>query len=357
VGLGEPDDQVFVIAGPRGHTRSRAEIREQAHRSREEARDNVVSVVPQDHRAFHELGAELFEVVLRFDAANELMGVRGTGDLADDMGGFGKAVAPGFGREGELGPGELDGPIREPHVERYLWQEDSVLHGAESLPVSLSLEKPYRPRVTVKTVSLPFAPTFEALVAEVAKSLPAERIAELHRAFEKRTGAFGPDDRWFESRSRAFWDDTMTRQPAAREVLDRATPSEPWALALSRSHRGLFRSSTDERGLVLSDLWSGIELVVDELDDASRDALRSPSGPFDGTVIALRDPIRLALLPGAIFHPEDAEPAIADVVAIARTRGLSAGATLDALLRMELSFQVLSRVKPSYAYRGEALGA
>lgn len=204
----------------------------------------------------------------------------------------------------------------------------------------------------------PFAAAFEGLVAHVAATLPAERIAELHQAFEKRTGAFGPDDRWFESRSRAFWDDMMTRQPAVRDALATVGEDQPWALALGRSHRGLFRSAADERGrLVLSDLWSGVTLFVDDMDDASRDALRAPTGPFDGTVVAVADPVRLALLPGAIFHAEDAEPAIVEVLGLARSRGLASGAVLDALLRMEMSLQVLSRVKPSYAYRAEALGA
>jgi hypothetical protein len=213
--------------------------------------------------------------------------------------------------------------------------------------------------VLEKTTLPSFASTFETFVADAGSSLEAERITELHRAFEKRTGAFGPDDPWFESRSRAFWDDVMTRQSAFEGVLAGMKdddPRRPWAVALKRSHRGLFRWRMDEHGLLLVDVWSGIELVVDEVDLASRDALSSPSGPFDGTVVATTDPLRLALLPGSIFHPEDAEPAIADVVALARKRRMRAGAVLDALLRMELSLRVLSRVKPSYAYRAEALG-
>ena len=74
----------------------------------------------------------------------------------------------------------------------------------------------------------------------------------------------------------------------------------------------------------------------------------------------MRQPIdllaqQLALLPGAIFHPEGAEEAIAAVVLAARARGIPDGALLDALLRMELSLRTLSRVKPAYAYRAEAL--
>jgi hypothetical protein len=182
----------------------------------------------------------------------------------------------------------------------------------------------------------------------------------LHQAFEHRTGAFGPDDPWFESRTRAFWDDTMTRQRA--QLLAPGGPFEgldaadaPWADALGRAHRGLFESRVEDGGVVLSDVLTGAELVVHEVDEASRDSLASNRSLLDGTVVAAVSPVRLALLPGAIFHPEGAEDAIALVIARARTRALPDVALLDALLRMELSLRTLSRVKPAYAYRPEAL--
>ena len=84
----------------------------------------------------------------------------------------------------------------------------------------------------------PFAPTFEALVAKVGGATPPEEVVALHERFEERTGAFGPDDPWFESRSRAFWDDTMTRE-AGRAWHVRALALDggesAWAEALSRS--------------------------------------------------------------------------------------------------------------------------
>jgi hypothetical protein len=202
-----------------------------------------------------------------------------------------------------------------------------------------------------------FESAFERLVATVGAAIPSAEMARLHAAFEQRTGAFGPDDPWFESRSRAFWDDVMTRQLASTDaVLDAA---EPWALALRRSHRGLFLSRTEHGALVLSDILSGAELLVHEIDEASSDSLAANESVFDGTVVALShssgEKARLALLPGSIFHPEGAEEAIAQVITAARARGVENGPLLDALLRMELSLRTLSRVKPSYAYRPEAL--
>jgi hypothetical protein len=106
---------------------------------------------------------------------------------------------------------------------------------------------------------------------------------------------------------------------------------------------------------LLRDVWSGAEFVIDEVDDASRSALDAPSGPFDGRLAALSDPTRIGLLPGAVFHPEDATEPIERVLAAAREQQFRTDDVLDALLRMEMSLRTMSRVKPSYAYRTQAL--
>jgi hypothetical protein len=105
----------------------------------------------------------------------------------------------------------------------------------------------------------------------------------------------------------------------------------------------------------LRDVWSGAEFVVDDIDDASISALDAPSGPFDGRLAALSNPVRVGLLPGALFHPEDAIEPIERVLETARVQQLRADDVLDALLRMELSLRTMSRVKPAYAYRTQAL--
>jgi hypothetical protein len=112
----------------------------------------------------------------------------------------------------------------------------------------------------------------------------------------------------------------------------------------------------EDEATVLRDLLSGAELFVDDVDPGTRDALLAAAAPFDGRVVAGGDPsVRSALLPGAVYHPEDAKDPIAKVLEVARARGIGHVATLDALLRMELSLRSLSRVKASYAYRAEAL--
>lgn len=191
----------------------------------------------------------------------------------------------------------------------------------------------------------------------------AAQVAEMRARFEARTGAFAPEDAWFEERSRAFWCDAVTRARFGREVEGALTPDEArWLDPLERAHRGLFRAEAGR----LVDEWSGAELVVTLVDDVSRAELDAAAGQFfDARVVGWDDggrpggghgPLGLALLPGALFHPHDATMAIGSVLAIGRTRGLSTDDMLDALLRMERTLRSLSRVKAAYAYRPEALG-
>jgi hypothetical protein len=184
----------------------------------------------------------------------------------------------------------------------------------------------------------------------------AERVVALRATWEERTGAFSPEDPWFEERSRGFWDDAVTTQRFGREVADELREDErPWLGPLDRAHRGLFRVSAEDRD-VLEDVWSGAELVVSTMDEASRAELDASSGQlFDARVVGAEDPLTVALLPGAVFHSRDATEHVAPVLAAARARGMSTGDTLDALLRMQRALRSLSRVKPAYAYRAEAL--
>jgi hypothetical protein len=201
----------------------------------------------------------------------------------------------------------------------------------------------------------------------------ATLVSGMRARFEARTGAFSPEDGWFEERSRAFWSDSVTTGRFGRLVEAELTEEERrWLGPLERAHRGLFRAApatpppgssagtaprtrrTD--GLRLVDVWSGAELVVTLFDDASRAELGAAAGQLvDGRVVGAADPLVLALLPGAVFHPRHATAAIDPVVRAARERALTTHEALDALLRMERTLRALSRVKAGYAYRPEAL--
>ncbi len=196
----------------------------------------------------------------------------------------------------------------------------------------------------------------EAVVRIVQLGGAPERssaVASLRAAFEARTGAFVPDDAWFEERSRAFWCDAVTTGRFGREVEAALTGEErAWLAPLERAHRGLFRAE----GELLVDVWSGAELRVTQLDDSSRAELDASSEQlFDARVVGSDDPFAVALLPGAVFHPRDATACIPPVLAAAREQKMATGETLDALLRMNRALRSLSRVKVGYAYRAEAL--
>ncbi len=181
----------------------------------------------------------------------------------------------------------------------------------------------------------------------------ASPAGRLRADFQARTGAFSPDDPWYEERIRAFWTDAVTSGRLGHDVERDLDEGERRLLpALDRAHRGLFRAEGD----ALVDVWSGAELLVGVLDEASRAEVGASSGQvFDARVVGRSDPFELVLLPGAVFHPRDATACIEPVLAAARERALSTTDTLDALLRMQRTLRKLSRVKAAYAYRPEAL--
>lgn len=180
--------------------------------------------------------------------------------------------------------------------------------------------------------------------------------AWLRSAFEKRTGSFKGEDPWFDARTRAFLDDALTDAAVLADVGKKLPAAAGPALkALGRAHRGFFVVKDEGDPLVVSDVWSGARFYVDDAEQGLLLSLRNAKNLFDGRLAADPESGRIAMLPGALFHPESAtEPAL-EVVAEARARGMSTKDALDALLRMEHAFCNLSRVKPSYAYRKEAL--
>ena len=186
----------------------------------------------------------------------------------------------------------------------------------------------------------------------------ARALREGARAtFEARTGSYRPEDPWFEARSRAFLDDALTR----KDVLDGLAPELPeearaWLPSFARAHRGLFSVEEDDGDVLLvRDIYSGVELYVTDLDESTAIALDAARGLFDARLVGAADPTCVGALPGPVFHAEESTPHIEEVVKAAKAMGLSAGDALDALLRMEHKYRSLSRMKPAYAYKKEAL--
>lgn len=183
----------------------------------------------------------------------------------------------------------------------------------------------------------------------------ARRVRELRVRFEARTGAFTPEDPWFEERIRAFWCDAVTRGRFGADVASELGASHlPSIASLERAHRGVFRAE----GRRLIDAWSGAEFRLSTLDDETRDELAAAAGQiFDGRVVAGEAPSVIALLPGAVFHSCDATSAIEGVLHVASERSMTADDTFDALLRMGRARHASPHVRASYAYRPEGLVA
>jgi hypothetical protein len=190
----------------------------------------------------------------------------------------------------------------------------------------------------------------------------AAEARRMRERFEKRTGSFGPEDPWFEARSRAFWDDALTTQGFAAMAAPHAGDGVADLVArFDRAHRGVFVvEDVDDRGARLVDLWSGAELLIQHLDEAQALTLEHAEGPMDARVVAAAPAgegsvARLFVLPGILHHGPEAEGPLVKVIAAAREREMTTGDTLDALLRMELVFRSSSRVKAGFAYRVESL--
>jgi hypothetical protein len=198
-------------------------------------------------------------------------------------------------------------------------------------------------RTEKDTTALRLLAAYDALVAKTAED--ATESGRLRDAYQRRTGTFGPEDAWFEARSRALWDDVVTSP----------------GFAYARSHRGFFvvaEADADDIGdgdTLLVDLWSGAELFVRHLDEAQALALDHAEGPIDARVLAAGDPPALYVLPGAYHHAADALEPATNVLGGARDRGMGTTEALDALMRMDLVFRSSSRVKASFAYKVEAL--
>ena len=195
-----------------------------------------------------------------------------------------------------------------------------------------------------------FVEAYETIVALGSSEDLTAETEKMKAAFVKRTGSFRPEDPWFETRSRAFWDDALTTQGFAALAGERAGRVEI-AGRLARAHRGLFAV----HDLLLVDQCSGAELEVTPLDESQATDLRHAQGLVDARVVASSDTGPLFVLPGAFHHPADATLAIEKILDAAEKKSMARGPLLDALLRMEHVLRSSSRVKASFAYRVESL--
>lgn len=209
--------------------------------------------------------------------------------------------------------------------------------------------------------SLSASSAYEELLVLGARPSCADIVAEMRKTFEERTGAFGPEDAWFDTRGSAFWDDALTTQKFGSRVEGVSDGARVWALRFERAHRGLFRAFREGASFMLEDLWGGAAFVIDPPTEALASELvaaceeNGEEQLFDGRIAGSADPFSVTLMPGAVFHRAEASVAIASVLEAAKARGLTRDDALDALLRMDRKLQSHARVKATYAYRAELL--
>ncbi len=194
-----------------------------------------------------------------------------------------------------------------------------------------------------------------ALTARGGAPEHQDRVLEMRRVFERRTGAFGVDDAWFDARSAAFWDEALVKGFARAVMAEVPEALHPYVDALERAHRGLYAVHRKQKTL-LECAVTGAVLAIDPPQNAGlADALERADGFVQGFVAGSSLPEQVILLPGAVFHAPEASAAIEALLPIARERAVPESDILDALLRMDRTLRAMPRAKAQLAYRPEAL--
>jgi hypothetical protein len=206
----------------------------------------------------------------------------------------------------------------------------------------------------------------EGLVDTLVAGLAAEVVERARASFEARGGAFTTADPFHEERIRAFSDDLVCDQRLAdgRTAAERALAEVPvddssevgaWLRALTQSERSLYRAEIHAGRPTLRCLLGG-SLLVTRLDADPRDAAaRLREGDvFDGRLAPLHGEVRV--LPGMVFHREEAHEALFALVQGAIAAGLPRLEILDGLLRMRMRHDRFTSIHARHLYRLDALG-
>ena len=188
-------------------------------------------------------------------------------------------------------------------------------------------------------------------------------VGALRARFEGRTGAFAPDDAWFEERSRAFWCDAVTRgrfgsRGRGRPHAGRARMARP---SRARAPRPLSRGRAAHGGRGararrrVERRRAGANAHRRRV--AGRARRHRPGSSSTGASSARTSRSSSRCCPVRSFTRGTRPPPSKRSSPPRAAKDLTTDDTLDALLRMERSLRALSRVKAAYAYRLEALAA
>jgi hypothetical protein len=182
-----------------------------------------------------------------------------------------------------------------------------------------------------------------------------QRVREMRRAFERRTGPFGVDDAWFDARSAAFWDDALVGGFARAVMAEVSDVLHPYVGAIESAHRGLYAVHRKQKTLLECAVTGAVLAIDPPRSPGLADALERADGFVQGFVAGACSPEQVALLPGAVFHAPEASAAIEALLPIALERAMPEPELFDALLRMDRTLRAMPRAKAQLAYRAEAL--
>jgi hypothetical protein len=196
---------------------------------------------------------------------------------------------------------------------------------------------------------------YDELVERASVDPFAGEASRWRADFTRRTGAFPAEHPGRQARDAASWEGALLAGGLGRRVA--ATLDDPseqaLALLLCRAQRGLFEPIIRGKFRCVRELLRGGEFLLLERDEVSRSIGEVEHNLFAGRIVAGAD--GCAVLPGRVWLPEEAGPLLPPLLEAARSRGLADDPFLDALLRMDHTLTTMSRVKPQYAFRVEAL--
>ncbi len=225
-----------------------------------------------------------------------------------------------------------------------------------------------RPRNPPRALTVPEAPApsfAEGLIETLVARASSREREEARAAFEARGGAFTTADTFHEERIRAFSDElvcayrgasglTLAEQAAAELPTADTSEAGAWVRALTRSERSIYRVELAAAGPAIRCLLGGSVLLVRLDADPREPSARLREGDvFDGRAVPVRDEVRV--LPGMIFHREEAHDALFALVPQALSRGMSRTAIVDGLLRMRMRHDRFTSIHARHLYRVDAL--
>ncbi len=194
----------------------------------------------------------------------------------------------------------------------------------------------------------------------VQRAAGLEAVSRIRAAFERASGAFTPDDAFYEERAAALWDRVVTDPEVVAELARTDLPA--WvAPCLGRAQRGLFEVRVEGEDLDLACMVTGATFRLSRVDSefaplrTGRDLARGER--LDAFVVPTSE--GASLLPGALAHPASARVAMDALLSVAvgppragfTVERAARDALFDLLLGMRHRLKTQGRMRPEVVYR------